>query len=275
MSLKEFERKLEALFEGFFTRSFKSGVQPIELAKKLVREMERNKTVSVAKIYAPNEYALYLSKEDKKNLEPIEEPLINELKDFLMTQAKKDGLTFISPPEIKISARDDLSLGEMVVESGLRAKKGVTVPADKQAVPRQAIPTGMPSLPTGPPVGRAGRQAKPIMDQTQMIPVEEEPISPKGVLILKSKGIRREFPLIKSLTTLGRLPTNDIILPDPNVSRIHAEIRVQERGLVIRDLKSTNGTFVNGKRTEKQLLREGDLITLGTTELEFRSSEDV
>ncbi len=259
MSLKELEQKLEALFEGFFTRSFKSGVQPIELAKKLVREMERNKTVSVARIYVPNEYALYLSKEDKKNLESIEEPLLSELKDFLMRQAKKDGLTFISPPEIKIYARDDLSLGEILVESKLVKKSAVL--AGKQALPRQAIPIGM--------------QAKPIIDQTQLIPLEEEPISPKGFLILKSKGTKRKFPLTKPLTTLGRLPTNDIVLPDPNVSRIHAEIGLEERGLVIRDLKSTNGTLVNGKRIEEQLLREGDLITLGTTELEFRSLEDV
>ncbi|MDI6822661.1 MAG: DUF3662 and FHA domain-containing protein [Actinomycetota bacterium] len=271
MSLKEFERKLEALFEGFFTRSFKSGVQPIELAKKLVREMERNKTVSIERIYAPNEYTLYLSEEDKKNLESIEEPLLSELKDFLMRQAKKDGLTFISPPEIKISARDDLSLGEIGVESKLVKKSAV--PAGKQALPRQAIPIGPPGAKPPFGTGRAGRQAKPVIDQTQLMPMEE-PIPPKGMLMLKS-GARREFPLTKPLTTLGRLPTNDIVLPDPNVSRIHAEIRLEERGLVIRDLKSTNGTLVNGKRIEEQLLRDGDLITLGTTELEFRSSEDV
>src|SRR6478752_790882 len=59
--LRAIESKLESLFEGVFGRAFRTNVQPVELARKLVKEMDDHKNVSVSRVYVPNEYTVYLS----------------------------------------------------------------------------------------------------------------------------------------------------------------------------------------------------------------------
>ena len=59
--LRTIESKLESLFEGVFGRAFRTNVQPVELARKLVKEMDDHRNVSVSRVYVPNEYTIYLS----------------------------------------------------------------------------------------------------------------------------------------------------------------------------------------------------------------------
>lgn len=83
------------------------------------------------------------------------------------------------------------------------------------------------------------------------------------------------YPLMGAMTIVGRDDVVDIILDDPGISRRHSEIRVTHDGphLVtsIRDLDSTNGTFVNGERIARQRLENGDRITVGRTSITFRA----
>ncbi len=72
--------------------------------------------------------------------------------------------------------------------------------------------------------------------------------------------------------TIGRLPSCDIPVPDPNVSRKHAEIRPSGAGYVVVDLGSTNGTRVNGGTVNERKLTDGDVIAVGTTRLRFEAS---
>ena len=67
--LRTIEAKIEGLFEGVFGRAFRTHVQPIELARKLVKEMDDHRNVSVANVYVPNEYTVYLSPDDRKQFE--------------------------------------------------------------------------------------------------------------------------------------------------------------------------------------------------------------
>ena len=67
--LKDFERRLEGLVEGFFAKAFRSGVQPVELAKRLLREMDANQTIGVHDIWVPNHYVIRLSPEDHARFE--------------------------------------------------------------------------------------------------------------------------------------------------------------------------------------------------------------
>ena len=82
------------------------------------------------------------------------------------------------------------------------------------------------------------------------------------------------YPLLSAITVLGRDNTADVILDDPGISRRHTEIRVTSDGphLVasIRDLGSTNGTFVNGERITSQRLADGDRVNVGRTALTYR-----
>ena len=78
-----------------------------------------------------------------------------------------------------------------------------------------------------------------------------------------------------AMTILGRDDSADIILDDPGISRRHSELRVTTDGphfvSTVRDLGSTNGTFVNGERITSEHLRDGDRITVGRTSITFRA----
>ena len=71
---------------------------------------------------------------------------------------------------------------------------------------------------------------------------------------------------------IGRLPECDVVLPDSNVSRRHAELRRQGDGVFVTDLGSTNGTRVNGTPVREQLLASGDEVSVGSTKLIFEMS---
>lgn len=93
-------------------------------------------------------------------------------------------------------------------------------------------------------------------------------------LILDSgTGPRQEFTLSKGSVTIGRALTNDVHLRDPLASRCHARIDRTARGCEIIDLESANGVRVNGALARRALLQPGDVVTIGATELLFRTGE--
>jgi hypothetical protein len=91
-------------------------------------------------------------------------------------------------------------------------------------------------------------------------------------LVLIKGGEETSFPLIRDAYTLGRHRNNDIVISDPKVSSFHARIDRTPDGFVLVDLKSRNGSFVNGRRigTENALLKTGDEVRLGTARLAYK-----
>ena len=84
-------------------------------------------------------------------------------------------------------------------------------------------------------------------------------------LTLSGDGNREEYPVTER-TRIGRSPGNDIIVDNPTISRRHAEILLRDGSAVVRDLKSANGTMVNGRRIAgEEPLQEGDTVTFGDT----------
>lgn len=87
-------------------------------------------------------------------------------------------------------------------------------------------------------------------------------------------GSLGDFPLDRPRLTLGRHPANSLRLVDREVSKEHAAIEQAGRGYVLRDLNSSNGTFVNGRRVLRELtLRDGDVIVLGNCRFTFHAGE--
>src|SRR3954466_13504930 len=117
--LRNLEAKLTDIVEGTFGRVFKSEVRPVEVARKLAREMDEHKTESLSRTYVPNEYVVYLSSEDRERLEGVEEPLIDELSASLLERARRERLALLSRPQIEFRTDDRLALGEFGIQARL------------------------------------------------------------------------------------------------------------------------------------------------------------
>src|SRR6202161_2125104 len=109
--LRSIESKLESLFEGVFGRAFRANVQPVELARKLAKEMDEHRNVSVSRVYVPNEYTVYLSPGDREQFSGYEEQLCEELQDYLAEHARRERYVLLSPPLVKLDTDADLEKG--------------------------------------------------------------------------------------------------------------------------------------------------------------------
>src|SRR3954467_13779717 len=122
--LRNLEDKIAGLVEGTFGRVFKSEVRPVELARKLAKEMEEHKTVSVSRRYVPNEYAIWLSPEDRARYEGVEHEVIDELGAYLLEHARREKLAMVSRPVIQFRTDDRLHLGEFGIQARLVRPEG-------------------------------------------------------------------------------------------------------------------------------------------------------
>src|SRR3954470_12614095 len=244
--LRNLEAKLEGLFEGAFSRTFKSKVQPVEIARKLAKEMQDNKTVSISRTYVPNQYLVYLSSQDREQFEGYEDGVLKELSDYLLETARDEGLALVTRPTVEFRTDDRLGLGEFGIQAML-----VRAPADdRQEEPVQAdFGHTM--------VYSVDREARPL---------EVPPIGGGRAMIV---GGGKRTVLGGSRFVIGRSRDSDLTLDDPNVSRRHAELRREGDAWVVADLASTNGVKVNGRRVAEQRLNPGDEITVGLEKLHF------
>ena len=117
--LKSVETTIANLVEGTFGRIFRSEVRPMELARKLAREMDSHRTFSVSRVYVPNEYAVWLSPDDRARYEGIEQEVIDELCGYLLEHARREDLIMASQPRVVFHTDGDLALGEFGIQASL------------------------------------------------------------------------------------------------------------------------------------------------------------
>jgi FhaA, N-terminal domain/FHA domain len=251
--LRSIESKIEGLFEGVFGRAFRTHVQPIELARKLVKEMDDHRNVSVSKVYVPNEFTVYLSSDDRKQFDGYEEALVGELQEYLAEHARRERYALLDAPRVLVTTDDDLAVGEFGIATRLVAGE------DSPEAPAP------PELPVAEPAQTMIYKA-PAPAAADAPPPEPQ----REVVTLTVAG--RKHEVTKTSVVLGRSREADVRLADVNVSRRHAEVRQEGAGYWIVDLGSTNGVEVNGKRTDRARLRDGDRITIGSTEVVFGRS---
>jgi hypothetical protein len=251
MVLRAIEHKIEALFEGIFGRAFRTNVQPVELARKLAKEMDDHRTISVSRVYVPNEYSIYLSPGDREQFESYEENLRGELQDYLGEHARREDYALLSPPRVLMETDDDLEVGEFGIATRM-------VQPDRRRA-------------AGEPAGDLEPGATMIYKPKASPPTEAASPAQLGVdqelVALTVDGTRHEVK--QRRVVLGRSRDCDIQLADANVSRRHAELRQEGASYWIVDLGSTNGIEVNGKRVKRAKLSDGDTFTLGSTEVLF------
>ncbi len=247
--LRSLEAKIEGLVEGTFGRAFKSHVQPVELARKLAKEMNENQTVSISRVYVPNRYTVFLSPQDREGFSSYEPALKKELSDYLLEHARKEGLALLTRPQIDFKTDERLSLGEFGIQA--MPLEPADADADEEAPPRAAGAEFGHTMVYSP-----DREARRLVAPAAT-----------GKAVLSGAGKRTM--LADGRTVIGRSRDCDLTLDDANVSRRHAEVRQEGGGFVLVDLGSTNGVKVNGRRTREAALQPGDEITIGTSRLTF------
>jgi hypothetical protein len=219
MGLHSLERHLERMVDGVFRRAFRTRVRPLELGRRLIREMDDGvTTTNNDRGIAPNRFVVRLHPDDLDELAPLRDALLSELAEAARDYAHSEGWSLPGPVEVDISPDATLRPGRFEIVASLHTPTAVTH---------------------------------------------------AGALVLASG---EQIVLEGQVVGIGRLPSCEVVVADPNASRRHAEVRPQGGGYVVVDLGSTNGTRVNGLLVVgDRLLADGDVIGVGTTTVRFEA----
>jgi hypothetical protein len=244
--LQRFEHRLEGMVEGAFARAFKSELQPVEVASAVQREMDdRAAIVAQGRTLVPNDFVVELADTDYERLEVYADSLGVELATLAREYAREQGYSFVGPVQMRFEGLPDLTTGTFRIRSGVI--RGTTVEDGEIRRPASDLPR-----PGGSNLSGRPRLLVSTADR-----------GPDG-------SNQRTYDLTAPITILGRGTDCDLRLVDPGVSRHHAELRVEDGEVVLVDLGSTNGTFVNGQPIRRVTLVDGTQVTLGRTTLVFR-----
>ena len=275
--LRTIESKIEGLFEGVFGRAFRTHVQPVELARKLAKEMDEHRSVSVSRVYVPNEYTVYLSTADRQQFASYEGSLVGELQEYLTEHARREAYALLTPPRVRFAIDDDLAVGEFGIATRVaQPEDGVpSLPAPVAPTPARSVSIPVVQAPvsvTPPaPVPAATPSATMIYrprEEAGAAPEGMPPPEPERELVtLTLDG--RAHPITSRSVVIGRSRECDLRVADGNASRRHAEVVQDGAAYVVVDLGSTNGTELNGRRITREVLSDGDCITIGATDLVF------
>jgi hypothetical protein len=246
--LQDFERRLEGAVEGFFARAFRSGLQPVELAKALQRYAADTQHVTADGVVVPNVYRIQVSSKDHDRLETYGEALPRELAEVVVATAADRGWSLRGPVKVRIEVDDAVHYGRYQLAGRVEVVEDAASPRRSgSAAPRR--PTGS------------------RLDQTQV--VSPQPQGTLSVRVRSGGDAGSTVPMTGSRLTLGRHSSCDVRLQDTTVSREHAALVKRGDDWWAVDLGSTNGTSVNGTRAAEQRVRPGDRIELGDAVVEL------
>lgn len=203
--------------EGTFAKAFRSGLQPVEIGRKVVRAVDDGRTIGLRGTVVPNDVTVHLSAADLGRFADFSDSLVAELADAVRQHAREEGYRFAGPVVVTLAEDGRLGPGRLRVQAAVHEGTGAHL----------------------------------------------------GAIVLPD-GHRRQ--LGDEVVTIGRVPTCTIACSDPQVSRVHAEIRPALDGYEVIDMGSTNGTLVNGRPVREHALADGDQIQLGNTVLRFEAS---
>jgi hypothetical protein len=250
-SLK-FVRSLENFIgnqlEDFFNRKFSSGVQPVELAKRIRRLIESEKTVGVTHVLIPDRYAIFLTLQDFTKLEPSFALITVELRAYIQEYAKKKDYSLTSKPIIEIQSDKSLKRGSFQILASFSDLH--------QVEGRNQLSSQQDEF--------SGTQVfdKPVVSSES--PLRHVPLD-ASLTVIEGSDAGLAVDIGTKRTNLGRRDSNELPLTDVNISRLHAYIVFEHSSHVVYDAKSLNGTYVNQHRVSRKQLHPGDRIKLGNT----------
>ena len=232
--LDSFEKGLERVVNGAFAKTFRSGLQPVEITSALRRELDtKAAVVSRERILAPNRFSVRMAHPDYVRMSALGATLIDELTDLIQAYATEQRYQFAGGVHIAIAEDPSLTEGLVQIDSST-TKGGDNRPAAAPAARPRANPAAR-----APMLDIAGKQ----------------------------------YPLVKNRTVIGRGSDADITVDDTGTSRQHVEILWDGTHAQVRDLGSTNGSQLNGSPVSQAALENGSVVTIGRTRILFRLVE--
>ena len=247
--LDRFEQRIDSLVNGAFAKAFRAEVQPVEIAAALEREIsDRAAVVSRDRTVVPNSFVVDLAQVDHERLSVHDSTLRAELADLVRQYCDEQNYALPGPVEITFTEDDELDTGVFRVRS---LTKAAVVAMNQPVRPAWEQP--------------AAAEPAPGLTHSRTVQIKGTDLNPRLVI----DG--RNYPLTQPTTRIGRGTDVDIRIDDPGVSRHHAEITLGT-DFTLRDLDSTNGTYVDGIAVKVTALYDGAEVRLGTTVVEFRSS---
>lgn len=256
--LADFEDSIGKVIEGTFGGIFRSHVQPAEIARACAKEMDRSKKLGVGKVYAANFYTVILSPRDGDALGGLMTTLGSELETYLRAHCRKNNYHLTTHPIVHFVTDEHLRLGrfEAFAETMSQEEIDRELGVDSALHKRADQPPAPASVPEAPPARYPAATSTPSGGAATLT---------TALLGTIALGGRNTY-------TIGRKETCDIQLDDSAASRLHATLTRDDLGWVVTDNEATNTTKVNGAPITRRLLNDGDIITIGTTQLTYRNA---
>jgi hypothetical protein len=232
--LTRLESIVETMVEGGFRRLFAPPLQPVEVARALERLMDEHKVVGFASVDVPSHYVARLNPVDHQRLASLNGAAEREAAAFLDRRAVERGLSPLGRIQVSLLA------DEHVARSSVRGEARFDAP----------------------------NEAPPEIERTRRLePVAVQP--GPGVLFVAAED-GKELAVDHRSVSIGRGIDNDLVIRDVRVSRHHLSIEPAPRGWVVRDLQSTNGTFLDGERVDEAVVDAPVELLLGGYRLTLR-----
>jgi hypothetical protein len=259
--LARFEGVAEILFTGAFKRN-QDRLQPVVIAKELIKSMLKNKQISVSTVYVPNVYRIFLNSCDWSPLASFGDAFLIELSKYVYAEGSRLGFTFLTKPAIELHADANVAQHQLVIEVDFddsivvewQDEKNETLSEEnlheKTNIFREEVRTNFKSEQVN------GRNPRYYLE------------------VIEGLDCGHIYPLNCEVVYIGRHSQCEMSLIDPEVSRRHLKVTANPSGWLIDDLGSTNGTWLNGQRITRQALSPGDRIQIGQTVLMLKRYAD-
>ena len=255
------ERFFERLFERPSARLFGARLQPIQVQRRIERAMETERLSGADRILVPNRFRVRLNPEDLASFGDMSATLAAELADGAFAFARSHRYAVADMPRVDLASDSTVGRGEVEVDARFAdpERGGGPLPADAAAAAGLAE--------AAPDVRSSNAPAHDLGSHTMVFEVPKPDRPMARLRELRPDGTQREIEIDGASLTIGRASDNELTLHDARVSRHHARLQVRRGTLVFTDLRSTNGSRVNGVRVAEVVLGEGDRIELGDTVL--------
>jgi hypothetical protein len=261
------ERFLERLFERQSARLFRTAIRPVQVQRRLERAMEGDRTRDGVRTVVPHRFVVRLHPDDLAALRASAPQLASSLADAALAFARGHGYTLLDRPVVTLRHDPEVAAGDVAVTVGDRHDGAIAEPTPDDGAAARSAEAEAPDEGTDPSAPPAPAAQPPSGDRTAVFVVPGVD-GPRATLReVRPDRSSRTIAFDGRPLTIGRAGDNTLVLGDGRASRHHARIDGRRGSLILSDLGSTNGSFVNDRRVESIALGEGDRIRVGTTTL--------